>query len=262
MCKAALKPKVLAAQLSVTPRRDFQDATFFLGFLKKAFNSKFKATVEAIDWPRIARSIGDGWANLSHQDEIFLTVSYSSERARAMITETVVQNLGRIEKFSPRLATMMPEVAVRHIEAGKRVRLGQHQHFEFQFSAILIVQLSNLRPDLIEPMLSPFEPLAAAALSQQNASWFEDAPLFVEVLRELAPVSLQRILSAIDVETAEAGWADSLKKAGAAQDAAAFLIDSAISREDAVGDMARRLRKKYRNRSVPKKRKRQATRRR
>lgn len=184
------------------------------------------------------------------------TVSYSSERARALITETATQNLGRIEKFSPRLATMMPEVAIRHIEAGKRIRLGQHEHFEFQFGAILIAQLAQLRPDLIETMLSPFEPFAAKALSRQNASWFNCALGFVEALRKAAPASLQRILSAVDAEKAEAGWADSLHKAGAARDAVALLIESALSRDDAVGDMARRLRKKYRNRSVPKKRKR------
>jgi hypothetical protein len=239
----ALKPKILAAQLSATPRRDFQDATFFLAFLKKAFNSKFKATVEAIDWPRIARVIGDDWANLSHEAEIFLTVSYSSERARAKITETVAQNLDRIEKFSPRLATMMPEVAIRHIEAGKRVRLGQHEHLEFEFGAILIAQVAKLRPDLIETMLSPFERFAATALSRQNASWFRRAPLFVEVLRETAPASLQRILSAVDTAKAEAGWADSLEKPGEAQAAVSLLIESALPRDDAVGDMARRLRK-------------------
>jgi hypothetical protein len=50
---APLKPKVLAAQLSATPRRDFQTATFFLAFLRKASNSKFKATVQAMDWSRM-----------------------------------------------------------------------------------------------------------------------------------------------------------------------------------------------------------------
>jgi hypothetical protein len=255
MC-AALKPKILAAQLSSTLRRDFQDATFFLGFLKKAFSSKFKATVETIDWPRVARTIGDDWTNLSHEAEIFLTVSYSSARARALITETVAQNLGRIDKFSPRVAIIMPEVAIRHIEAGKSVRLGQHHHFEFQFGAVLLAQLAQLRPDLIETVLAPFEAFAAEALSGQNASWFKRAALFVEVLRETAPSSLQRILSAVDVTKAEAGWVDSLQKAGGAQDAVALLIESALSRDDAVGAMARRLRKKYRNRSVPKKRKR------
>jgi hypothetical protein len=237
-------------------RRDFQDATFFLGFLQKASKSKFKATAEAIEWPRIARAIGDAWANLPHEAEILLTVGLSSEKVRTQITEMVAQNLDRIEKFSPRLAIMMPELAIRHIEAGKRVRLGQHHHFEFQFGAILIAQLAQLRPDLVEPVLAPFEPLAGKVLSGENASWFQRAAFFVDVLREAAPVSLDRILSSIDVAKAESGWIDALQKPSAAQDTVALLVESALSRQDAVGDMARRLRKKYRSQSVPKKRKR------
>jgi hypothetical protein len=254
ICKT-LKPKLLAAQLSATARRDFQSATFLLGFLKKASKSKFKATVEAIDWSRIARTIGDQWANLSHQTEIFLTVSYSSDPARVSVTNIVEENIERIEKFSPRLAIMMPEVAIRHIERGKHIRLSQHGHFEFEFTAILVVQLQQLRPNLIETMLAPFELVASDALSRQNSSWFRHAPMFVEALRDVAPASLQRILTAVDTNKAEEGWADSLLKKGPAQDAVALLIESALSREDAVGDMARRLRKKFRNKSAPKKRK-------
>jgi len=255
MC-ATLKPKTLAAQLSGTQRREFQDATLFFAFLKKAFNSKFRATVEAIDWPRIGRTIGENWASLSHQDEIFLTASYSSQRARALVTDLVTNNLDRIEKFAPRLAIMMPEVAIRHIEAGKLIRLGQHQHFDFQFAAILIAQIAQLRPDLVETVLAPFEAFAGEALSGQNSSWFRRTVMFVEVLREGAPASLQRILSAVDAEKAESGWVDSLRKAGAAQDAVALLIESALARDDAVGEMARKLRKKYPNRSKPRKLKR------
>ncbi|SHO63570.1 hypothetical protein SAMN02745172_01436 [Pseudoxanthobacter soli DSM 19599] len=254
MC-AELKPKILAAQLSETPRLDFQDATFFLAFLKKASNAKFRATVEAIDWPRIGKTVGENWANLSHQDEIFLTVSYSSGRARGLIAAMVAEHLESIEKFPLRLAVMMPEVAIRHIEAGKRVRFSQHQHFEFQFGAIFLAQLSKLRPDLVEPALAPFENFAGEALSGQNSSWFRDAALFVEVLREIAPVSLQRILSAVDVQKAEAGWLDSLSRPGSAQDAVARLIETAFARDDAVGELARRLRRRYPSRSRPKKQK-------
>lgn len=78
--------------------------------------------------------------------------------------------------------------------------------------------------------------------------------MFVEVLREVAPASLQRILSAVDVEKGEVGWRDSLPKPGGARDAVAGLIEAALTRDDAVGDMARRLRKKYPKRTIPQKR--------
>ena len=113
----------------------------------------------------------------------------------------------------------------------------------------------QLRPDLVDTVLSPFEQKAGEAFSGQNSSWFTHAAMFVEVVREAAPASLQRILSAVNVEKAEAGWADSLQKKGPAQDSVALLVESALSRDDAVGEMARRLRKNFRKRSVPKARK-------
>jgi hypothetical protein len=254
MC-AAIRPKVLASQLSATARRDFQDATFFLGFLKKASPSKFNATITALDWPRIERTIGDNWANLPHDAEIFLSVNYSNKRARELVTEAVSRNLGRIESFSPRVEAMMPEVAIRHVEAGKIVRLAQHSHYGFEFGAILVGQFGQLRPDLIEKLLAPFERAAGAVLSNENASWFVRATMFVKVLCEAAPTSLQRLLSAVNVKKAEAGWTDSLEKGGDAQDTVALLIESALSRDDALGDMARKLRKNFPKRSLPRDRK-------
>jgi hypothetical protein len=254
MC-AALRPKVLALQLSATPRRNFQDATFFLDFLKKASRAKFNATVTALDWSRIERTIGDDWADLPHDAEIFLSVNYSNKRARELVTEVVSRNRNRIVKFSPRVACMMPEVAIRHVESGRVVRLAQHFHYEFQFGAILVAQFAELRPDLVETLLAPFEQAGGTALSHENSSWFTDAAMFIEVIREAAPACLRRMLSAVDVQKAEAGWKDSLEKSGTARDAVALLIESALSREDTVGDMARKLRKNFPKRSQPKARK-------
>jgi len=76
--------------------------------------------------------------------------------------------------------------------------------------------------------------------------------MFVEVAIEAAPASLQRMLSTVDVEKAEKGWKDSLEKGGPARDTVALLIDSSLSREDAVGNLARSLRKKLPKRSQPK----------
>lgn len=248
---AGLKPKVVAVQLSETLLRDFQDATLFLAFLKKASISKFRATIDAIDWLQIGRAIGPNWANLPHEVEIFLTIVYSSQRARKSVSDMVSLNLDRIDQFSPRLAAMMPEVAVCHIEAGKPVRLGQHEHFSFNYSAFLIAQLVHIRPDLIDKLLEPFETFAAMALSRQDASWFREAAIFVGVLRDAAPGNLQKILSSIDATKAEAGWTDSLQKGGGARQAVALLIEAALSHDSPVGELARRLRKKYRRRSVP-----------
>jgi hypothetical protein len=76
--------------------------------------------------------------------------------------------------------------------------------------------------------------------------------MFVEVVNEAASASLQRMLSAVEVQKAETGWIDSLEKGGKPQEAVALLIEAAISRTDALGEMARKLRAKFTKRSRPK----------
>lgn len=250
MC-AKLNPKALAVQLSAVHKRDFQDATLFLAFLQKAHRSKFEATVRALDWSIIEQTIGDDWQNLPHEAEIFLTVSYSDKPAREIVGNVVYRNLSRIEKFSPRVAGMTPRAAFAHVEAGKTIRLAQHGHCEWRFGAVIVSQFAEERPHLVNDLLAPWESDFGTGLSWQNSSWFREVALFIKVLSEKAPENLQRILAAVDVTKAEQGWADSLEKGGEPRRAVALLVEAAISRTDAVGDMARRLRKRFSKVSVP-----------
>jgi hypothetical protein len=250
MC-AKLNPKLLAVQLSAVHKRDLQDATFFLGFLKKARRSKFVATVRALDWSAIEKTIGDDWENLPHEAEIFLTVSYSDKRARDTVQDVVFRNLSRIEKFSPRVACIAPKAAFAHVEAGKPIRLAQHGHCAWRFGAVIVSQFAQERPYLVNALLAPWESDLGAGLSQQNSSWFTETALFIEVLIEKTPENLERILAAVDAAKAEEGWADSLERGDEPRRAAALLVEVAISRTDHVGEMARRLRKRFRRSSVP-----------
>jgi hypothetical protein len=242
---AKLNPKILAAQLSAVHKRDFQNATLLLAFLQKAYRSKYEATVRALDWFTIERTIGDDWANLPHEAEIFLTVSYPDKVAREIVDNVVFRNLSRIDKFSPRVACIAPKSALAHVEAGKPIRLAQYGHCEWRFGAVVVSQFAQDRPELVSELLAPWEHDLGAGLSGQNSSWFRDVALFINVLNEAGPEHLQRILAAVDVAKAEEGWADSLEKRGDPRRAVALLIEAAISRTDAVGDMARRLRKRF-----------------
>ncbi|UFW51167.1 MULTISPECIES: hypothetical protein [Bradyrhizobium] len=146
---AKFNPKILAMQLSAVGRRDFQNATFLLAFIQKANRSKYAATVRALDWGTIERTIGDDWANLSHESEIFIAVSYNDKAARELIQEVIFRNLPRIEKLSPRVACIAPKAAFAHVEAGKTIRLAQHDHCAWQFAAVIVAQFAQERPDLL-----------------------------------------------------------------------------------------------------------------
>jgi hypothetical protein len=239
---AKLNPKILAAQLSAVQKRDFQNATFFLAFLKKAYRSKYDATVRALDWSMIERTIGEDWQHLPHEEQIFLSVCYSNPHAREAVQDLISRNLSRIDKFPARIGCLAPKAAFAHVESGKVIQLGGGYS---DFAAFLVAQFVRDRPDLVAALIGPSENSLAEGLSGQNASWFKEKEQLVGLLMEKAPEHLQRILASVDIAKAEEGWADSLETGGEPRRAAALLVEAAISRPDAVGDMARRLRKRF-----------------
>ncbi|MCC8943531.1 hypothetical protein H8A97_00040 [Bradyrhizobium sp. Arg62] len=84
--------------------------------------------------------------NLPHEAEIFLTVTHHDKPAREMMSEVVFRNLGRIEKFSPRVACIVTKAAFAHVEAGKPIRLAQHGHCAWRFGAVIVSQLRRNAP--------------------------------------------------------------------------------------------------------------------
>ncbi len=89
-------------------------------------------------------------------------------------------------------------------------------------------------------------------LSQQHHSWYGEAALFLRMLRQFAPQSLDRVFGQIDITKAEIGWAASLARGGGPRRSAALLVEFAQRRIDALGDIARRLRGRFPKLSMPK----------
>ncbi len=246
-----LKPRVLAKQLSAIPKRDFQQAAMLLSFLSTVSPTKFNQTVAAIDWEQVSLTIGDDWAHLFHEAEVFLGVCFQSREHRLAITALITRNADRIDLLAPRLALMAPDVAFRHVEQGRRIGLSNVHHVDWRAGPGLVANFADARPDLLQTLLAPAEPHVAGALSQRHPSFFGESALFLRLVRQFAPQSLDRLLGQIDVTGAEIGWATALAKGGASCRAAALLVEFALGRNDAVGALARRLRMRFIKRSIP-----------
>ena len=250
MC-AELQPVTLAEKLSAAQKRDFQMASFLLSFLHKAAPRKYAATVAALDWDRIEATIGDDWSNLFHDAEVFFAVCYGNKASRANVAAVIERNLQRIVTLPPRLAFMAPAAAYKHVDDGRRIGLSGHGHFQWEQAAGVLVKFADQRPDLVEKLLMPSERDAGAVLSNKHPSWYQKATLFIRLLRQLAPASLDRTLASVDVSSAESGWAECLIAKGNARRTVALLVETAMARSDDVGEMARRLRARFPRASRP-----------
>lgn len=241
----------LAEHLSAIHLRQFQNAGLLLTFMARAVPAKFRATVAAMDWVRIAETIGDHWKDLPHEPEVLLGIAYHANSCREKITEVIHNNLYRIQAFPPRLVLFAPNAAFTHAERGGHIRLAKADHVDWEFGVVVLAYFAEERPNYLEGILKPSEITTGRAFSQVHPSWYAKAADYVQLLREVAPLSLQRILNSVNATGAEKGWEESLRSTAGARRTVALLIESSLERQDELGTLANQLRKRFPKSSVP-----------
>ena len=167
---AALKPAMLAKQLAATEKRNFQQAAHLVSFLAKAAPAKCNQVVAGIDWDQVSATFGEDWSNLYHDAEVFLAVCFRRAEHRAVITARIERNAHRIKTLSPRLALMAPDVGYRHVAEGRVLGIAHFEHVSWRPGAGVLGQFIQSRPDLVDALLRPAEPVMAKVLSQQHYS--------------------------------------------------------------------------------------------
>ena len=247
----AVTPSRLAEQLSASRLREFQNTGLLLAFIAQATPAKFKATADAMDWPRIAETIGTNWKNLPHDAEVLFGIACLAETCRERIARVIRDNLHRIEAFPPRLVLIAPNEAYKHAERGGLIRLAHGSHVNWRFGIGVIACFAKERPDLLETILKPSEITTGRIFSQVHPSWYGEAADYVQLLMEVAPLSLQRILGAVDVQGAEKGWVAALRARKKFKRTVALLVESSLERSDELGVLAKRLRIRFPKSSVP-----------
>ncbi|MFC1459669.1 hypothetical protein ACETIH_23820 [Microvirga arabica] len=255
---ACWSPGDLAAKLSRSTKRSFQSAAGVLSFMHRASPKQFEATVLAIDWDLVDATIGDDWASDIGDARMLLGVAYVLTAARPAIQALIARNEPRIVSLSTRLAAMAPNTASRLVAAGKRVAICHFGHVDWMLGMLVLADFAVREPALVTALLEPHYEGFAAALSQPSPSFYKEALLFLRLFAHVAPEGLTRVLDRIDVEKAARGWRNALAMRGnnrvrggtQARQVAAFLVHHALGREDAVGDLARTLRREFPRHSV------------
>lgn len=242
--------------ISASPKRDYQSCAMLLTFLHDYAPSAFAAAVGSIDWDRIERAVGEDWAIGSGDAEVLFGVAFAEKAARPAIEAVIARNIAQMPVLPSRIALMFPSLAIAQLEAGREVGFGSH----WDWSAIVVSHCAAVRPEFLDRLLAPRIADFAAGLSQRHAGHFNEALLLVLVIADAAPPLFDALLAQIDVAKAEEGWVQALRgiedqgERGAraeARQVVAFLIEKALARTDACGELARRLRRRFPVASLP-----------
>jgi hypothetical protein len=153
--------------------------------------------------------------------------------------------------LTPRLAYAAFDFAIEFVRSGRTIGISNGHTFSWDWATILTAKFAKDHEDLVPTFLAPHLKNAAASLSQKDSSWYKEPLLFLRMLMQLDHRSFDRMLAAIDVKSAEIGWANALQGNAKARRTVAYLIHAGINRNDGLGEAARRLRERFPKSSLP-----------
>jgi len=249
MCEK-IDPKRVAEHISVVRPRHFQSAGFFLHFLYQAAPRKFDAALRQLDWEKLDSVIGDDWANMPHDTEVLLGTLYSRPATRHLVQKLISDRADRIVHLPPRLMLMAPEFGLEHLVKGGSLRLAQNGHPDWDVGGLALGFIAEARPELVEQAVAPFVDAIARGVTNYNRDSTGPAERLVRVVVEHAPVAWREALGMFDPADAEKNLAECLRGDEDHRRTAAVVIESAITLDGLVGDMARHLRARFPKASI------------
>lgn len=245
-----ISPNLVAEHISKVRPRHFQSAAFFLHFLCKVAPKKYDAVLLHLDWTQLNSVIGDDWVNMPHETEVLLAMFYLRQPTQHLVQKFIIERASRIVHFPPRMMLMVPEVGIEHLANGGLLRLAQHGHLSWDLGGAALAILAKARPDLVEQVVAPFVDQIAKSVTNYIRDYTGPAEGFVRIIIEHAPIAWQKILAKLELAEIESNLAECLTKDKDHQRTAAAVIESALMRNDLLGEIAKRLRARYPKKSV------------
>lgn len=244
MCEK-IDPKRVAEQISTMRPRHFQSAGFFLHFLCQLAPRIYEAVLRQLDWGKLDSVIGDDWENMPHDTEVLLSTLCLRSQSQHLVQKFISGRAARIVHFPPRLMLIMPEVGIAHLAKGGSLRLAQYDHLSWDFGGIALAIIAEVRSELVEQAVTPFIDSIARGVTNYNRDFTGPAEGLVRIVIEHAPAAWRKVLAKLDPVMIELNFAECLTRDEDHRRTTATVIESAITLDGPVGDVARRLRARF-----------------
>jgi hypothetical protein len=104
---------------------------------------------------------------------------------------------------------------------------------------------AEMQPELVEQTVAPLVDTIVLGVTTYNRNFTGPAEGFIRVLTEHAPIAWRAVLNKLDPTVVEKNFSECLKGDEDHRRAIAVVIESSITLNSPVGDMARRLRARF-----------------
>ena len=148
ICKD-LDPNLLAERLSNWRIRDFQTVAGLLYFLFRCAPKKYDSVVARLDWAKLDVEIIKYLSNPSHETVAILCSLSLTDTTRSLVSEFIALRADSILAMPPRLFLLAPRTGIKHLEAGKQLRLAESNHVEWDSGGAALALIAEDRLELV-----------------------------------------------------------------------------------------------------------------
>jgi hypothetical protein len=239
-----LQPEKIAAALSRTSKRDITNFARLLDVLWETSRREARAIVKRVDVKVLSDSTRDLWVKPGKDLEHLLgMLAQTPDRQPAL--SLIQRNAAKLERFTPTLAIISPEMAITALRAGVPLPLEVDDGFRWNRAAFVLNEVSKRDRGLANELVHSNAAAIARGLELRQSNQCEHLDVFILVLCEVAPEEFSAVLSELSPVVAEANWSARLRDGAAQRRAVAWLIAAASQVEGPIADVARRLQQRF-----------------
>jgi len=243
----AIDPAIVARSISLGHRREWEICSQILAFLRETFPERAKQVAVAIDFVALDEATQGLWEQ--PPSELVglirvLTMLPRYEPSRSWISRHA-DELGRV---APILAAIAPEAVIGRLRAGMPLHFAHAADApldNWDEASAVLAALAGVDRGLAAQVADDNHHAIASGFSALQTNTCAPLPLFIALLREVAPAVLERVLQALDPVNAERLWAERLRGSAVERQAAAALLHEATSIAGPLADVANRLRRRF-----------------
>jgi hypothetical protein len=232
----AVDSTLVAQALSGSRRCEWPVYHEVLIFLNATVPQSAQSVISKVDFYALDRLVGDMWATMPYELERLVWAMFVAEgREAGRVSSWIETHADELAHVTTHLTLIAPNAVAMALRKGHHLDLDVDKGWDWIPAVLAVVNLEQVDRGLATKVLADNRDAIARGLGSLREYDCAGVPPFLQVLQELTPAMVPTILAEIDAALAEEHWANRLRGKVAEREAAAALIELAISGPEGNG---------------------------
>ena len=235
----AVHPDAIARAISASRRRDWEVYGELLFFTREVMPSHARSIVKKIDFDALDKATKGQWGRIP--GELRHLIAALATAHGEPVCSWIDRHKEEFVSLDPVVAAVAPHAAVTALHRGVPLDLRNEGHL----ATVAVPPLAKVDEKVAIGVLKDNILAIAGFLSNVESTYCGVVPRFLDLLEELSPATLERVLQVVEPAVAEKKWAERLRGRTKEREAVAALLNLIPTGTGKLNAVADRLRKRF-----------------